>query len=88
MDMLVDTTLDRAALWAAETPQVFLREWLEDAYEHCRRNGMHVTDDSQAVQLCGHGVALVENSACNLKITHREDLAMLGALLQGTGVAP
>ena len=80
--MHVIDTPDRDTLWAAETPQVFLREWLEEAYERCRLSGLHVTDDAQAVKSLGHDVLLVENTSCNIKITSRDDLALARALVK------
>lgn len=76
----VDTP-DRSTLWAAETPQVFRRSLLEDAYRHCAEQGIAVTDDAQAVQLLGHPVKLVENSDLNMKITYRHDLNVLCNIL-------
>ena len=69
-------TPDRSTLWAAETPQVFLRSLLEDAYRHCADNGIAVTDDAQAVQLLGCRVKLVENHELNIKITYPQDMAL------------
>jgi len=74
-------TPDRSTLWAAETPQVFRRELLEEAYRHCAEQGISVTDDAQAVQLLGHRVRLVENSEPNIKITYRHDLNLLCNIL-------
>lgn len=76
-DGLVVSTPERATLWAAETPQVFRREWLVEA---CRLR-QRVTDDAQAVQLTGHVVHLVENSQLNLKITRAVDLRIAEAVL-------
>ena len=70
----VTRTLDRSQLWAAETPQVFRRDWLQESYERLRRTGGTVTDDAQALELAGHPVRLVENRAPNPKITFAEDL--------------
>ena len=75
-DGRVRLTPDRATLWAAETPQVFRRELLQDAYEYARARGIHVTDDAQAVELLGRApVFLVEHSGFNGKITHPADLS-------------
>ena len=78
---LVLDTPDRSNLWAAETPQTFRVDWLQDALERCLTMGRLVTDDSHAVQLCGHPVHLVENHVPNPKITLPDDLALAEFLL-------
>lgn len=75
----IDSTPDRRLLWAAETPQVFKRSIIEDAYCKCAEKNMPVTDDAQAVQLWGTKVRLVENPSCNVKITHKDDLLIAQA---------
>lgn len=77
----VTATPDRRALWAAETPQVFRRDWLAAAYELVARDGLEVTDDAQAVQLAGHPVQLVESQQDNLKITRAADLPLANFIL-------
>jgi 2-C-methyl-D-erythritol 4-phosphate cytidylyltransferase len=74
-DGLVNSTPDRATLWAAETPQVFQRELLERAYRQVFANGCDVTDDAQAVERLPSPVYLVEHLAGNAKITYPADLA-------------
>jgi 2-C-methyl-D-erythritol 4-phosphate cytidylyltransferase len=74
---LVLATPDRASLWAAETPQVFRRDWLEDGLRSARARGVAATDDAQAVELAGHPVRLVRATAANPKITWPDDLERL-----------
>jgi len=74
-------TVPRRALWLAQTPQVFRREVLAEAY--VRRNEVvgHVTDDAQLVEALGRPVQMVRGDASNLKITAPEDLRACEALL-------
>ncbi len=74
-------TLDRARLWAMETPQVFARELIERAYARVKDRQLHITDDAQAVEQLGHPVALLENPHPNPKLTTPADLAYLEFLL-------
>lgn len=76
---LVCETVARDGLWAAETPQVFDRAWLLEAYRQVRARGLAVTDDAQAVELLGHAAVLIENRQPNPKITVPEDLLTLNA---------
>jgi 2-C-methyl-D-erythritol 4-phosphate cytidylyltransferase len=74
-------TLERARLWAMETPQVFDRDLITRAYARVKAKKLHVTDDAQAVELLSHPVALLENSFPNPKLTTPSDLPYLEFLL-------
>ncbi len=75
-------TLPRKGLWLAQTPQVFRRDWLEDAYARRGQLGRDFTDDAQLVAAAGHAAHVVEGSPTNLKITTRADLALAEAVLK------
>ena len=68
---LIETTVSRERMWAAQTPQVFRRDWLLDAY--ARRGGLSATDEAQLVEQAGYPIALVECPVLNLKITTESD---------------
>jgi 2-C-methyl-D-erythritol 4-phosphate cytidylyltransferase len=76
-------TVPRDKLWAAQTPQVFRRQLLLDAYS--RWDGSEATDEANLVERIGHPVTIVEGSPLNIKITTQEDFKMAEALL---GVLP
>jgi 2-C-methyl-D-erythritol 4-phosphate cytidylyltransferase/2-C-methyl-D-erythritol 2,4-cyclodiphosphate synthase len=78
-------TTDRAGLFGAQTPQVFRRDWLEEAYRSARSAGFAGTDDAAYVERLGHEVRLVPGERENLKITTPQDLAYAEALLRGRG---
>ena len=73
-------TVARENLWEAQTPQVFRRQLLTDAY--ARRGSEQATDDAQLVERLGHKVTLVPGSPMNIKITTKEDLRVAAALLK------
>ena len=73
-------TVCRQGLWAAQTPQVFAREVIENAY--AQRGAEPATDDAQLVERLGHPVTLVEDSPLNIKITTRRDLRMAEQILK------
>jgi 2-C-methyl-D-erythritol 4-phosphate cytidylyltransferase len=77
-------TLDRARLWAMETPQVFSRDLIARAYQRVAARGLHITDDAQAVEQLGHPIALLENAHPNPKLTTPADLEYLEYLLRRT----
>jgi 2-C-methyl-D-erythritol 4-phosphate cytidylyltransferase len=78
----VAATVARQGLWLAQTPQVFRRDWLIDAYARRAALGAGITDDAQLVEAAGHAVCLVPGAAANLKITAREDLDLAEAILR------
>ncbi len=73
-DRKIVETVSRENLWEAQTPQVFRRQLLLDAY--ARRGGFNATDDAQLVERLGHAVAVVPGSPVNIKITTKEDLRL------------
>jgi 2-C-methyl-D-erythritol 4-phosphate cytidylyltransferase len=78
----VQGTLPRQGLWLAQTPQVFRREWLLEAYAARDKLGQAITDDAQLVEAAGHAVSVVEGSPTNVKITTKGDLMLAEAVLK------
>jgi 2-C-methyl-D-erythritol 4-phosphate cytidylyltransferase len=70
-DHKIEETISRERLWEAQTPQVFRRQLLLDAY--AKRGGFKATDDAQLVERIGHPVTIVPGSPINIKITTKED---------------
>jgi 2-C-methyl-D-erythritol 4-phosphate cytidylyltransferase len=79
---VIDATLAREGLWLAQTPQVFRKEWLMQAYLNRGKLGKLVTDDGQLVEAVGHAVHVVRGSTTNIKITEKEDLLLAEAILK------
>jgi len=75
-------TVDRTHLWTAQTPQVFQRELLLEAYAALPLGAPLPTDDAELVERIGKPVTLVEGSPLNLKITTRDDLKLAELILQ------
>jgi 2-C-methyl-D-erythritol 4-phosphate cytidylyltransferase len=69
-------SIERVDAWIMETPQIFRREIIRQAYEAVLRDGVLVTDEVSAVQHLGEPVFVVENSTANPKITLPGDLAV------------
>jgi 2-C-methyl-D-erythritol 4-phosphate cytidylyltransferase len=70
----ITESLDRTGVWVMETPQVFTKTLLTQAYEAVIRDGAQVTDEVSAVQHIGVTVFVAENTAPNPKITFPADL--------------
>lgn len=80
-------SVDRANLWAVETPQIFRAELLRHAYAEVIATGGYVSDETSAVQAAGAPVALVDTPEWNGKITYPADLALARVVLSGRGAA-
>lgn len=76
----IQATVPREQLWEAQTPQVFRRQLLLDAY--ARRGTEPATDDAQLVERLGESVVVVPCSAMNIKVTTKDDLRLAGAILK------
>ncbi|MDY3560385.1 2-C-methyl-D-erythritol 4-phosphate cytidylyltransferase [Gemmata sp. JC673] len=75
-------TVPRAGVWQAQTPQVFRRDWLAEAYAARGRLTVPITDDAQLIEALGHAVVVVPGSPLNFKITTRDDLELADAVLK------
>jgi 2-C-methyl-D-erythritol 4-phosphate cytidylyltransferase len=86
-DLFLDGTVDRRALWLAQTPQAFHVSLLREAHARAREAGLEATDDAALVEALGHPVRVVPGSRLNFKITTREDLAIARALVAAAPAA-
>jgi 2-C-methyl-D-erythritol 4-phosphate cytidylyltransferase / 2-C-methyl-D-erythritol 2,4-cyclodiphosphate synthase len=73
-------TVDRAGLWAAQTPQAFRLALLRRAI--AANPGETVTDEAGLCEAAGVPVSVVPASPANLKVTHAEDIPVADALLR------
>jgi len=71
-------TVPRAAMWGAQTPQMFHHALLLKALEHA---GTEVTDEASALEALGLAPKLVESDMSNLKVTYPRDLEVAAWLL-------
>lgn len=76
----VDETLDRDAIWLAQTPQKFPAQALLNALKKAQVQGVVVTDECSAMEYVGWHPDLVVGESSNIKITLPEDLLIAEAL--------
>ena len=81
-DLLVVGLVDRHQLYAMQTPQIFERKLIEDAYRGVYAEKASVTDEVSAVERLGHKIALVLNDDFNFKITYPRDLPLADFILR------
>jgi 2-C-methyl-D-erythritol 4-phosphate cytidylyltransferase len=73
-DCFVTAAVDRAGIYAMQTPQIFSRKLLVQAYDAVAANKLSITDEVSAVEQVGAKVFLVANDEFNPKITYPRDL--------------
>ena len=79
----IEETVSREGLYEAQTPQVFRKDLLLQAYGRLTSSQRaEITDDAQVVELAGHAVTIVAGDASNIKITTKSDLTLAGAILK------
>jgi len=79
----VVATPPRDELFAAQTPQVFRREWLQEALAKAAAEGRLGTDCAELVEALGVRVELVEGDPGNWKVTDAGDLERARQVLEG-----
>lgn len=70
----VTSTVDRAFIWRAQTPQMFRLDLLTAALRGCVERGLEVTDEASAMERAGYKPRLVRGRESNIKVTYPEDL--------------
>ena len=73
-DNQIKETIDRVNLWKAFTPQMFRYGVLFESLSSVLKNGIVVSDESQAVEKMGKQVRIVRGSSENIKVTYSEDV--------------
>ena len=74
-------SVDRERLYAMQTPQIFARRLLLDAYANVASRKLAITDEVSAIEALGRKVVLVPNAEFNFKITYPPDLALAELVL-------
>jgi len=82
---IVLETVDRSALWAIQTPQVFQADLIRAAVEKAAQENAQVTDDCSVVERLGMKVVLTEGDRKNIKVTTPFDMILGEAILKERG---
>ena len=81
-DGIVEQTLERSALYAVQTPQVFYGDLIRAALQKALDDGVELTDDCAAVERLGMKVVLTPGDERNIKLTTPTDLLIGEVLLE------
>ena len=82
IDLVVTDSVDRHQLYAMQTPQIFERAWIEEAYRDVYAKKVSMTDEVSAVERLGRKVFLLPNDDFNFKITYPRDLPLAEFVLK------
>jgi 2-C-methyl-D-erythritol 4-phosphate cytidylyltransferase len=74
--LLIDSTVDRGGLWAAQTPQVFRTEALRRALAADPEAAAAATDEAMVVEAAGGRLLIHPSTPGNLKVTTPLDLEL------------
>ncbi|UCG37873.1 MAG: 2-C-methyl-D-erythritol 4-phosphate cytidylyltransferase [bacterium] len=78
----VSRTLERSALYLAQTPQAFHRDLITTAHRRARKEGWNATDDASLLEQMGHEVRIVLGDGKNVKVTTLDDLELVRLIVQ------
>ena len=81
-NQVVSGSIDRQNVFAMQTPQIFRRASLLEAYERVSRNSLTVTDEVSAIEHAGGSIVIVPAQDHNLKITYAGDLPIAESILK------
>ena len=80
-EKLLVKSIERKGAWRVQTPQVFLRNSLLEAYLQLMREGWSITDEASILVRLGKRVFIEESVDWNFKVTIPQDLVLAEAVL-------
>ena len=80
-DHVVSGGVEREGMFAMQTPQIFARDLLVEAYAAVEQAKLNITDEVSALDYIGRKVVLVPNTEPNFKVTFPEDLRLAEQVL-------
>lgn len=81
-EQFVQETPARKSLWQTQTPQVFRKEIILQAYERASEDNFAGTDDASLVERLEQQVKMVRGTHTNFKITYPLDFEMAKLLIE------
>ncbi len=81
-NQMVSGSIDRENIFAMQTPQIFRRELLSQAYQQVKKDSLTVTDEVSAIEHAGGRIVVVPFEDHNFKITYASDLTLAEAILK------
>ncbi len=72
----VGKSLDRDALWCAQTPQMFRYALLQEGLIQAQQLALKLTDEASAIEHLGKKPRIIQGEISNIKITYPSDLRL------------
>ena len=82
---VVSGTVDRAAIFRVQTPQVFRADLIKGALTAAMQRDLPITDDCSAMELMGIKTHTVPGDEDNIKLTTPRDFVVAEAILKNRG---
>lgn len=79
--MILETP-SRKFLWQTQTPQIFRKDLILQAYKKAREDNFIGTDDASLLERLGEKVKMIEGDRSNFKITYPLDLDLAKLLIE------
>ena len=79
---VIEGTVNRSGLWAAQTPQAFRTRELLEALDRAADAGITATDEASLYESLGRPVKVVQGSVTNLKLTWPGDHELASFLFE------
>ncbi len=81
-NLIVKDNIKRDNLYMSFTPQVYNYSKLFDAYSDIIKKKIQVDDEIEAMSLRNHKVKIIKSSVGNIKLTYKDDLETITALMK------
>ncbi|MCI5071313.1 2-C-methyl-D-erythritol 4-phosphate cytidylyltransferase [bacterium] len=78
----IKKSVDRNKLWTMQTPQIFKRQFIVEAYEKALRDQFFATDDAQVAEYKQGQIKVFPSKHINLKLTQTSDFKLFEVLLK------
>lgn len=79
---MISENVNREGVYRVQTPQVFDTVQITEAHEKAQLDGFEATDDCAVAEHSGIDVFMVRGSAHNIKLTTRDDMELIEAVLK------
>jgi len=80
----ISTTLERAKIWKAFTPQIFQKDIMNKSFLAIKQNAKY-TDEASIVEANNGVLKMVQGSNDNIKLTFSEDIPLIKSILSSQG---
>lgn len=81
-NLKVMETIDRENLFRIQTPQIFKKNEIINAYHQAMKNQYLATDDAGMMEYAGYDVYLFPSNEKNIKVTTLEDISIIEKYLE------